>query len=328
MVQDLRAAKTDHVQWPIGAKSLLTLRWVRPLRRLLSTTGAHIVHVRSRLPAWIAWLAWRGMDPATRPHLVTTVHGRYTVNAYSAIMTRGERVIAPSESIRAYIFENYPQTPAERVCVIPRGVSSAAFPYAHRPPLEWLHKWRADHPALAGKYLITLPARISRQKGHDDFIRVTKALKDNGLPVHGLIAGPTAPKHRKLLAQLKAAVRRNRLSETITFLGQRPDIREVLAISDCVLSLSNKPEAFGRTALEALSLGKPVFGYDHGGTAEILNRLFPSGLTAVRDVGAITAKIDRCYTDPPIIPRQHPFTLQAMLNKTLAVYEALVTTSD
>ena len=47
--------------------------------------------------------ALRGMAPATRPHFVTTVHGLYSVSAYSAVMTRGERIIAVSRHARDYI---------------------------------------------------------------------------------------------------------------------------------------------------------------------------------------------------------------------------------
>ena len=100
-----------------------------------------ILHLRSRLPAWIAYLAWRGMDPATRLHFVTTVHGFYTVNRYSAIMTRGDRVIAISEFIRDYITTNYPAVDSARIRVIPRGVDAAEFPHGHRPTDAWRARW-------------------------------------------------------------------------------------------------------------------------------------------------------------------------------------------
>ena len=89
MVAELEREGSEHITWTIGAKSLLTLRYVSKLRDLLVERRVDILHARSRLPAWIAWLAWRGMDPATRPHFVTTVHGLYSVNRYSAVMRRG-----------------------------------------------------------------------------------------------------------------------------------------------------------------------------------------------------------------------------------------------
>jgi len=41
----------------------------------------------------------------------------------------------------------------------------------------------------------------------------------------------------------------------VSALGHRADLREVMAVSNLVLCLSKVPEAFGRTTLEALSLG-------------------------------------------------------------------------
>ena len=61
-----------------------------------------LVHVRSRLPAWLIYRVAK-VAQHSRPRLVTTVHGRYSVNRYSEIMTKGERVIAISKNVREYI---------------------------------------------------------------------------------------------------------------------------------------------------------------------------------------------------------------------------------
>src|SRR4030065_2614085 len=92
----LLASGAEHFAWPIGEKSFKTLLLVGKLRKVLQEQKIDIIHARSRVPAWIAWLAWRGVNPATRPRFVTTVHGMYDVNRYSRIMTQGERVIAVS----------------------------------------------------------------------------------------------------------------------------------------------------------------------------------------------------------------------------------------
>jgi len=46
------------------------------------------------------------MDPLTRPRLVTIVRGFYSVNAYSAIMAKGERVIGVSNSAKDSVLTN------------------------------------------------------------------------------------------------------------------------------------------------------------------------------------------------------------------------------
>jgi glycosyltransferase involved in cell wall biosynthesis len=75
--------------------------------------------------------------------------------------------------------------------------------------------------------------------------------------VHGLIGGGAEAKKQPYLAELRAKVSRVGLDQDITFTGQRGDLREILAVSDIVLSLFNQPESFGHTVLEALSMGVP-----------------------------------------------------------------------
>jgi glycosyltransferase involved in cell wall biosynthesis len=114
MVAPLEKSGARHLALPVHKKSLGSLFQVRPLRRLLAQERPDILHLHSRVPGWVAWLAWRKMNPKTRPRLVSTVHGFYSVNAYSAIMTRGERVIAVSECIRDYVEKDFPKTPKGR----------------------------------------------------------------------------------------------------------------------------------------------------------------------------------------------------------------------
>ncbi len=323
LVEELTAAGSEHISWPVGHKSLASLRWVPRLRRLLREQSVDILHLRSRLPAWIGWLAWRGMDPATRPRLVTTVHGFYSVNRYSAVMTRGERVIAVSDSVRAYILNNYPAVNADVIRVIHRGVDRQRYPSGFTPAPDWLQAWHAQYPTLQHKYLVTLPGRLTRWKGQEDFIRIIAALVKQGLPVHGLLVGDAHARKQAFRQELEQAVRDAGLESHISFTGHRSDLREILAVSDAVLSLSTDPEAFGRTTIEALSLGTPVVGYDHGGVAEQLAAVLPDGRAPVGDWRAVSECLARWYVSPPQLAEQHPFTLEAMLSATLQVYDEL-----
>jgi hypothetical protein len=76
--------------------------------------------------------------------------------------------------------------------------------------------------------------------------------------------------------------------------------------------------------LEALSLGVPVAGYAHGGVGEQLDQLFPAGKIPPGDTAAAAATIRRFLEQPPAVPAGHPFTLQRMLDQTVAVYQELL----
>ncbi|MBV1788360.1 glycosyltransferase family 4 protein [Marinobacterium sp. D7] len=327
LVQQLEREGSRHICLDIGRKSPLTFTQIWQVRALLRREKPDILHLRSRMPAWVCWLAWRGLKPDERPHLVTTVHGLYSVGRYSSIMCRGERVIAVSDTVKTYIEQNYPQTDKQRVRVIFRGIDPEVFKRGNRPGDDWLQEWRNQYPQLDGQRVLTLPGRLTRLKGHHDFIDLIRDLRADKLPVHGLIVGGEDPKRQAYARELRERVRSEGLEDAITFTGARSDIREIYAVSDLVLSLSTKPESFGRTVAEALSLGAAVVGYAHGGVAEILDAVFPAGRVPCRD----QARLREVVTDllaHPQAPGDMPFLQQQMLQQTLSCYRECLDGDD
>jgi glycosyltransferase involved in cell wall biosynthesis len=321
MVPALQSAGSEHLTWDIGRKSPLTWRFVGRLRKLLAERRVDILHARSRVPAWVAYLAWRGMAAATRPRFVTTAHGVYSVNRFSEVMTRGECVIAVSNSVRDYLQASFPRADMSRVRVIHRGVDVQAFPHGYRPDAQWTSEWYARFPQLKGKYVLTLPGRLTRLKGHEAFIRLLGRLCLDDPEVQGLVVGDADSSGERYAESLRQEVARRNLP--ISFTGHRGDMRNIYASSDLVLSLSSQPESFGRTVLEALSVGVPVLGYDHGGVAEVLASAFPEGRIAVGDEDMLLERV-RAWRRQPVRPALPvPFTLEAMLAKTLSLYAEL-----
>ena len=323
LVEQLTGEGSRHFGWPIGEKSLRTLGLVPRLRRFLVEQQVDILHVRSRLPAWVGYLAWRGMDPAARPHLVSTFHGFYSVNPYSAIMTKAQHIIAVSDCIADHIAEEY--RPRAPVTTIHRGIDPGEYWRGFRPEDRWQGQWAAQYPHLQGKRLVTLPGRITRLKGHHDFIEIIGRLKAMMPEIHGLIVGGYEPRQSRYFAELEEAIRGRGLALDITFTGNRSDLKEIMSISALVLSLSSRPESFGRTVLEALALGVPVVAYDHGGASEILGAMLPAGLVGLKDLPRLVAVSAGFLRQAPVI-RDLPekFMLESMLSGTLDVYSRLL----
>jgi glycosyltransferase involved in cell wall biosynthesis len=326
MVESLAAMNVRHIAMPVHRKSFASLLQVRRMRKLLEQEKPDIVHIHSRVPGWITYLAWRNMDPQTRPRLVSTVHGFYSVSPYSAVMTKGERVVAVSEGISDYIFKNYPKADPAKTQVIYGGIDPAEYSLNFSPASEWLNQWHEDQKQLSGKIVLLLPGRITRWKGQEDFIQLIAHLRNNGMNVHGLMAGETHVKKANFEAELSELAERLGVSADVTFLGNRRDLKEVMAVSDLVLSLSHDPEAFGRVSLEAMALGKPVVAYDHGGVSEQLKGIFPQGLVEPNNQAAVLAK-----TMEMLNSREQPnldgkFTLLHMLESNLAIYQELTST--
>ncbi len=320
LVGQLISEGSRHIELPVGKKSFFGLRLIPTLRKLFREQKIDIIHARSRFPAWLSYLAWKSLDPETRPVFITTVHGSYSVNPYSAIMMRGERIIAISEYIKKYILKNYPAVDEGKIDIIHRGISKAKYPYRYKPSAAWLKTLYEKYPHLKEAFLITLPGRITRWKGHHDFIRIISRAIDMNLRVHGLIAGGTDPGKQHFVRELEKCIANTGMEKYFTFLGHRDDMREILSISDIVLSLSQTPEAFGRTVLEALNLGIPVIAYDHGGVSEMLKKIFPAGAVEPLNIDDAVARIGEFYHSRPTVPDQNHFTLETMLQKTLSVY--------
>ena len=324
MVSQLEAEGSTHLTLPIHKKALSSLWQIRPLRKLIQQQQPDIVHVRSRVPAWLTHFALKGIPAAQRPHLISTVHGFYSINRYSQIMTQAEKVIAVSDSVVQYITEHYKNCPPQDIVRIYRGIDPAAFPHGYQPSAQWLNQTFKDFPELENKFLICLPGRITRLKGHETLIELMQQLHDQYPNLHAIVVGGADPKKAAYLQEMQDNIQAKNLTERITFVGHRSDIREWLAFSDVVLSLSSQAETFGRTALEALSVGTPVIGWNRGGVAEILSQLYPQGLITVDDQTALLNTLKTHIDTPQVVAPVQMFSLKEMCDQTLAVYQQIL----
>lgn len=328
LVEQLELEGSTHIHRPVHQKSLLSLAQVRPLRQLIRELKPDILHVRSRVPAWLTWLAWRKLDPRKRPRLVSTAHGLYSINRYSAIMASSEQTIAISKCVKDYLQKNYNQFLQAEPEIIYRGVDTEEFNPQTPLPEGWLDEVCSEFPALTGKNWLLLPARLTRWKGQEDFIHMIAALvKTNpeaGTRMHGVILGGAEKNKEHFAEELEALAKELGVSEHISFVGQRSDIRHWYRQAALVYNLSKKTEPFGRTVIEACAVGTPVIGYDTGGPAESLQVCFPDGLIENGN-GAQLCEKTRQLLDSTARPKLAPeFTLDHQANQTIALYRRLL----
>jgi glycosyltransferase involved in cell wall biosynthesis len=326
LVKQLQAEGSEHITLDLGRKSLLTLGRLGALRRVLREIRPDIVHARSRLPAWMGWWALKGMTP--RPHFVTTVHGFNSPGRYSSILLRSERVIVVSQTLRDYVLSHYRWLEPGRVRVIPRGIDQDAFPYGHRPDDAWYKAFFAEFPALTGAPLLTMPARGTRLKGHHDAIELLADLKRRGIEARLLLLGVVEPGREAYVAELENLIRLRGVTSQVALSPPRADIRDIYAVSALVLQLSNQPETFGRTVIEALSLCRPVLGYAHGGVGELLAELYPAGRVPLGDRERLVERAAELLRVAPPIPLLQSYRLSDMQQATLALYEEVSQRSE
>jgi glycosyltransferase involved in cell wall biosynthesis len=323
LLAQLEAIGAEHAALDIGRKSPWTFRHVPALRRLFADVGANIVHARSRLPAWLAWRALQGMR-GSRPHFVTTAHGLNSPSRYSAIMTRGERVICVSNVVRDYLLQHYPQIDSACLRVIPRGIDPSHFPRVMLPDHTLRMRFSIDYPQLGGVGpLLLLPGRATRLKGHADALHLLGALRAGGMDARLWMPGALDPERLEYINELQARARSMGIAEALAITSPTDAIAEAYAASDLVLQVSRKPEAFGRTVIEAIAVGRPVLGWAHGGVGELLAQLQPGGAITPFALDQLEASARALLAHPTMSAATMPYTLQAMQRATIDVYREL-----
>ena len=319
LVDQLINDGSTHIKWPIGKKSILTFFYIIRLVALIKKKNIDIIHVRSRLPAWIVFIALKFINKKIRPHFITTVHGFNSVSLYSSIMTKGDRVIVVSDSIRKFINKNY-NIDQSKVILNYRGIEPKEFNRDLLLTKSWLKTWKKEFPVLDNKLILSIPSRITRRKGHEDFLELLLRLKKDKFNVHGLIIGDAKNKKDRYQAELEKKIIDSEIQELITFTGFRSDVKNIIAVSNIVYSLSSEPESFGRTVIESIKLKTPVIGYDHGGVGEQLKVLFPEGLVSPKNMSELYKKTRIILKENPLIKETNLFQLKDMLKKTMNVY--------
>ena len=83
-------------------------------------------------------------------------------------------------------------------------------------------------------------------------------------------------------------------------------------------------DVYKRQVLEALAVGRPVLGWDHGGVGELLHQLFPQGAVPAFQISELTQRARRLMAQPPALPVTMPYTLHAMQEATLALYQDII----
>ena len=266
LVPQLEEAGCIHVHWPhIGEKSLRCLPYISKLRKFLLAEQVDVLHMRSRLPAWIGYLAWKLLPESQRPSLITTFHGFHSVNSYSSIMTKGERVVAVSEIIKRHIIDEY-KIDEEKIRLIYGGVDTQEFSpetVISDRVLQLRQKWLAAHE---DKPVIILPGRFTQLKGQDILIESLALIKKCDFVC--LLIGDTEEKPAFTL-KLRNQIEFHGLDEKVLLVGHCSDMPAALLLADIVISASStKPEAFGKVAIEAMAMGKPMIATAHGGSLE------------------------------------------------------------
>ena len=244
-----------------------------------------IVHARSRAPAWSCLLATK----ITRRKFVTTFHGTYNFKNsikkfYNSVMVRSDLIIAGSNFIFSHINQNYPKylDLKKKFLVIFRGINVDYFDSSTTLDSEenrLISDWEVDK----NKKIILMPGRLTTWKGQESFIESLNLVnKELGYDSFNAVILGSDQGRDIYTKKIKRLAEQYRLTSQLKFIEHCKNMPLAYKISDIVVSASVEPEAFGRVAVEAQSMEKPIIASDIGGSNEtiidnVTGFLFQSG---------------------------------------------------
>ena len=266
--------KVKYIRLPVNSKN--------PIIMLLNTIlisvivffyNIDIIHARSRAPAWSCFLA----SKITRKKFVTTFHGTYNFKSkikkfYNSVMLRSDLVIAGSNFIFSHIKENYKEylNNSKKFLVIFRGINIDYFDASTTLIAEedkLFKSWNLE----VEKKTILLPGRITEWKGHEMFIeamnKINIQLGHKSFKAVILGSDQGRDLYKKKLIRL---VEQYRMNDQIKFVDHCENMPLAYKISDLIVSTSIEPEAFGRIAVGAQSMEKPIIASNLGGSKETI----------------------------------------------------------
>lgn len=286
LVDALLESGSIHEEFDVASKNpFKILSNANRIADIVRRYDVDIIHARSRAPAWSCAIA----AAKTKRQFITTFHGIYNFcnfikKYYNSIMARGHIVIAVSNFVKEHIVKNYDAKPG-KIHVIHRGVNHNEFSKDQLQDKD-LESFKEKYnvpkftkntdgitnvDSISNKLgripIILLPARFTNWKGQIWLTKTLSEMKDKDF--YCIMAGDLA-KHPKYVERLKDLIAENKMQGKIQIFGNEPNVRNLYAIADIVLSTSLEPEAFGRTIIEAQSMEKLVIATSVGGASETI----------------------------------------------------------
>ena len=274
LLKYVKKNKVKIFRLPVHSKNpFLILFNIIILTFLILINNIKIIHARSRAPAWSCYVACL----LTRRKFVTTFHGTYNYKTklkkfYNSVMLRSKLTIAGSNFIFSHIGENYSEylNKKKKLRVIFRGINLDYFNKKNVSILKQ-EKMKEEWELSPNNFTILMPGRLTYWKGQEILIEALNILIEdyNKTNFQAIFLGSDQGRKVYKKKLLNLAIR-YRLNNKVKFIEHCKEMPIAYSLSDVIVSASVEPEAFGRVAVEAQAMEKPIIASDLGGSKETI----------------------------------------------------------
>ncbi|MCX5712829.1 MAG: GT4 family glycosyltransferase PelF, partial [Candidatus Omnitrophica bacterium] len=314
LVKDIEEHGGKHYKLAVNKKSIIAIFKAAPqLAEIIRKEEIDVIHARSRVPAWIAFMAARKCKKV----FITTAHGYYKKHPFSLVMGWAKKIICPSNCIARHMVDGL-GVPYERIIIIPRSVDISKFSYTSPD------KKRRD------EFNVGIVGRITPLKGHLHFIKAMAKVARQVPRLKIWIVGDAPSSKESYKEQIQVLVRRLGLWHCTQFLGTQRDIPSIMNHLDLLVLATTTHEAFGRVVIEAQAAGVPVVATQVGGVVDIIDHDKTGLLVPAADPQAMADAVLKIYKDKELArvlaenayeKLKEKFNVELMVKNTISVYE-------
>lgn len=288
MLSNLNKKYTRHFELPVHSKNFLMMPFIaKKINRIVKDMDINILHFRSRAPSWLLpYINKYNLKTVSTFH---NVYGNQNIlkKIYNRQLGKVDKIVAISNYVKGEIIYNY-NLNEKKITVINRGIDTDYFDN-DLIDTKNLSTFIKKFDIKINKKIILYPGRLSGWKGQIEFLEVIEYFKDQ--PIIFYFVGDD--KNQSYLASLKKKINDKNLNVNCKILGHldREHLKLMYSCCNLVISAPLKPEGFGRTISETLSMKKMILAYNIGGVQDQLKLLDKIYKVKNQDTNEMISKI-------------------------------------
>lgn len=234
------------------------------------------------------------------------------------------KILANAEAVKDFLIET--GVPSSKIVTIYNGLDLERLKVSPNSSREEI---LSEFNLPKDFRFVTIVANLrSDVKNHRMFLRAAKKVSENVEKIGFVLAG-----EGELTDQLKAFASELNIENKTFFTGRCTKVAELLSVSD-VCILSSKSEGFSNSILEYMAATKPVVATNVGGASEAIVEGETGFLVESDDDEALAERLVELLENPEKARKmgelgrkrvEENFSISAQLNKTLELYDQLLT---